>query len=31
MPLWLSVCLVVLLGVAGAGLVAYLIDRSNHA
>jgi hypothetical protein len=31
MPLWLSVCLVVLLGVAGTGLVAYLIDRTNHA
>jgi hypothetical protein len=31
MPLWLSVSLVVLLGVAGTGLVAYLIDRSNHA
>jgi len=30
MPLWLSVCLVVLLGVAGTGLLAYLIDRSNH-
>ena len=31
MPLWLSVCLVVLAGVAVTGLAAYLIDRSNHA
>jgi hypothetical protein len=31
MPLWLSVCFFVLLGVAGAGVVVYLLDRSNHA
>jgi len=30
MPLWLSVCLVVLAGVAVTGLFAYLLDRSNH-
>jgi len=30
MPLWLSVCLVVLAGVAATGLAVYLIDRSNH-
>ena len=31
MPLWLSVCLVVSAAVLVIGLVAYLIDRSNHA
>ena len=31
MPLWLSVCLVVVLGVAVTAVAAYLIDRSNHA
>ncbi len=31
MPLWLAVCLLVLLGVAGTGLAVYVIDRSNHA
>jgi hypothetical protein len=31
MPLWLSVCLIVVLGVAVTGVAAYLIDRSNHA
>ena len=31
MPLWLSVCLLVTAGVLVTGLVAYLIDRSNHA
>jgi len=30
MPLWLSVSLIVIAGVVGTGLVAYLIDRSNH-
>jgi hypothetical protein len=31
MPLWVSVSLLVLAGVAVFGLAAYLIDRSNHA
>ena len=31
MPLWLSVSLLVVTAVLGAGLVAYIIDRSNHA
>lgn len=31
MPLWLSVCLLVVVGVLAFGLLAYLIDRSNHA
>jgi hypothetical protein len=31
MPLWLSVSLVVLLGVVATGVAVYLIDRSNHA
>lgn len=31
MPLWLSVCLLVLAGVVGTGVLVYLLDRSNHA
>jgi hypothetical protein len=31
MPLWLSVSVFVLVAVAVTGLVAWLIDRSNHA
>ena len=31
MPLWLSVCLIVVAGVVVTGLLAFLIDRSNHA
>jgi len=31
MPLWLSVCLLVAGGVAVTGLLAFVIDRSNHA
>ena len=31
LPLWLSVCLIVVAGVLVTGLLAYLIDRSNHA
>jgi hypothetical protein len=31
MPLWLSVSLMVLVAIVATGLVAYLIDRSNHA
>ena len=30
MPLWLSVCLIVAISLVVTGLVAYLIDRSNH-
>jgi hypothetical protein len=31
MPLWLSVGLIVVAAVVVTGLLAYLIDRSNHA
>jgi len=31
MPLWLSVCLLVVAVVLAAGLVAWVLDRSNHA
>jgi hypothetical protein len=31
LPLWLDVCLIVVSGVLVTGLLAYLIDRSNHA
>ena len=31
MPLWLSVILVVFAAVLVTGLLAYCIDRSNHA
>jgi hypothetical protein len=31
MPLWLSVVLLVAAGVLVTALVAYLVDRSNHA
>jgi hypothetical protein len=31
MPLWLSVALIVVAGVIVTGLLAFLIDRSNHA
>jgi hypothetical protein len=31
MPLWLSVCLLVVFGVAVTGVAIYLLDRSNHA
>jgi hypothetical protein len=31
MPLWLSVLLLVTAGVLVTALVAYCIDRSNHA
>jgi len=30
MPLWLAVCLIVSAAVVVTGLLAYLIDRSNH-
>jgi hypothetical protein len=30
MPLWLTVCLAVVVVLAVTGLVAYLIDRLNH-
>ncbi len=30
MPLWLTVCLVVVGVLAVTGLIAYLIDRLNH-
>jgi hypothetical protein len=31
MPLWVTVPLIVVGGVLITGLLAYLIDRSNHA
>ena len=31
MPLWLSVCLLVVGSVLVAGLLVYVLDRSNHA
>jgi len=31
MPLWLTVGLIVVCGALVTGLMAYLIDRSNHA
>ena len=31
MPLWLSVCLLVVGAVLVAGLLVYVLDRSNHA
>jgi len=31
MPLWLAVCLLVAAGVVATGVLAYLIDRANHA
>ena len=31
MPLWLTVGLIVVGGTLAAGLLAYVIDRSNHA
>jgi len=31
MPLWLTVGLIVVGGALVTGLMAYLIDRSNHA
>jgi len=31
MPLWLTVALIVVAGALVTGLMAYLIDRSNHA
>jgi hypothetical protein len=30
MPLWFTVTLIVTAGVVVTGLIAYLIDRSNH-
>ncbi len=30
MPLWLTVCLVVVAVLAVTGVIAYLIDRLNH-
>jgi len=31
MPLWVTVPLIVVAGVLVTGLLAYVIDRSNHA